>query len=91
MKLIQVANRGSYRQVVLQFSTSELISIIAMFEVVLSGHKDGYHKEKTMRAKFENVLRRIEEVTRNNEDFYDPPTTEGRVFFDGEEEMEPTH
>lgn len=75
----------------MQFTTSELISVIAMFEVVLGSNRDGYQKEKTMRAKFENVLRRIEELTRNNEDFYSPPTKDGKVFFNGEEEVEPSH
>lgn len=84
MKLLEVAKRGSGRQVVMQFTMSEVISIIAMFETLDPDH-EGYRKEKVMKAQLKKVLTVIEQSLKNNRDFKTSVSPEGKIFYENKE------
>lgn len=84
MKLLQIAKRGSGRQVVMQFTMSEIISIIAMFQTIDPGH-DGFRKEKVMKAHLMRVLETIEETIKDKKDFNQEATAQGKVCYEYKE------
>jgi hypothetical protein len=80
MKLLEIAKRGSGRVAVMQFTLSELLSIIALYETLIK-NSEGRHKEKKMLGEFNKIVGLIESLTYKNQDYRNYSAAQGKVFY----------
>lgn len=81
MKLIEIAKRGSGRNVQIQFTVSELIAVVALFEILLGEDTNGHAREKTMLAKFRNIIKFTEHAIENRIDYRNDAKVKGKILY----------
>lgn len=81
MKLLELAKRGSGRVAVMQFTMSEILSIIALYEAMLKSDPDGHGHEKRMLQDFRKVIGLIEDLIVKKQDYRNYGKDQGVIAY----------